>query len=105
VRRLTHLLRDALGGNSKTVMVACVSPADDCYPETLATLKFAECAKRVRNRAVVNESTTLTTAELVAELARTKALLADLRGEGGVSCVVMCRGGRLRWWAVVTCRR
>jgi kinesin family protein 15 len=46
--KLTHLLRDSLGGNSKTSLIATVSPTDDCYPETLATLKFAESAKLVR---------------------------------------------------------
>lgn len=45
--KLTHLLRDSLGGNSKTCLIATVSPTDDCYPETLATLKFAESAKLV----------------------------------------------------------
>jgi hypothetical protein len=46
--KLTYLLRDSLGGNAKTSIIATVSPADDCYPETLATLKFAETAKLVR---------------------------------------------------------
>ncbi|XP_075976205.1 kinesin heavy chain 73 isoform X4 [Anticarsia gemmatalis] len=52
---LTWLLKDNLGGNSKTVMVATVSPAADNYEETLSTLRYADRAKRIVNHAVVNE--------------------------------------------------
>eukprot|EP00045_Choanoeca_perplexa_P016108 m.212998 g.212998 ORF g.212998 m.212998 type:complete len:1764 (+) comp17171_c0_seq1:162-5453(+) len=52
---LTWLLKDNLGGNSKTVMVATVSPASDNYEETLSTLRYADRAKRIVNHAVVNE--------------------------------------------------
>ena len=52
---LTWLLKDNLGGNSKTVMLATVSPAADNYEETLSTLRYAERAKRIVNHAVVNE--------------------------------------------------
>ncbi|KAM5237704.1 LOW QUALITY PROTEIN: kinesin-like protein KIF28P [Ctenodactylus gundi] len=51
---LTKLLQSALGGNSRTTLIAAVSPADICYEETLSTLRYAERAKRVRNNAVVN---------------------------------------------------
>ncbi|XP_036133656.1 kinesin-like protein KIF28P [Molossus molossus] len=54
---LTKLLRAALGGNSRTAVLAAVSPADICYEETLSTLRYAERAKKVRNKAVVNTST------------------------------------------------
>ena len=50
---LTWLLKDSLGGNSKTAMIACIAPAD--YEETLSTLRYADQAKRIRTRAVVNE--------------------------------------------------
>ncbi|KAF2703373.1 kinesin-domain-containing protein [Pleomassaria siparia CBS 279.74] len=50
---LTWLLKDSLGGNSKTAMVACVAPAD--YEETLSTLRYADQAKRIRTRALVNQ--------------------------------------------------
>ncbi|KAI4736610.1 kinesin-domain-containing protein [Aureobasidium sp. EXF-12298] len=50
---LTWLLKDSLGGNSKTAMVACISPAD--YEETLSTLRYADQAKRIRTRATVNQ--------------------------------------------------
>jgi len=50
---LTWLLKDSLGGNSKTAMVACIAPAD--YEETLSTLRYADQAKRIRTRALVNQ--------------------------------------------------
>ncbi|KAK9476083.1 P-loop containing nucleoside triphosphate hydrolase protein [Lipomyces japonicus] len=50
---LTWLLKDSLGGNSKTAMIACVSPCD--YDETLSTLRYASQAKHIRTRAVVNQ--------------------------------------------------
>jgi hypothetical protein len=49
---LTWLLKDSLGGNSKTAMVACISPTD--YDETLSTLRYADQAKRIRTRATAN---------------------------------------------------
>lgn len=50
---LTWLLKDSLGGNSKTAMIACISPAD--YDETLSTLRYADQAKHIRTRARVNQ--------------------------------------------------
>jgi hypothetical protein len=50
---LTWLLKDSLGGNSKTAMVACIAPSD--YDETLSTLRYADQAKKIRTRASVNE--------------------------------------------------
>ena len=50
---LTWLLKDSLGGNSKTAMVACISPTD--YEETLSTLRYADQAKRIRTKAHVNQ--------------------------------------------------
>nr|XP_015213096.1 PREDICTED: kinesin-like protein KIF13A [Lepisosteus oculatus] len=52
---LTWLLKDNLGGNSKTAMIATVSPAADNYEETLSTLRYADRAKRIVNHAIVNE--------------------------------------------------
>ncbi|MGH0138193.1 UNVERIFIED_CONTAM: hypothetical protein FKN15_066744 [Acipenser sinensis] len=52
---LTWLLKDSLGGNSRTAMVATVSPAADNYDETLSTLRYADRAKNIVNHAVVNE--------------------------------------------------
>ncbi|KAF8406359.1 hypothetical protein HHK36_008446 [Tetracentron sinense] len=53
--RLTFLLQDSLGGNSKTMVIANVSPSICCAAETLSTLKFAQRAKLIQNNAVVNE--------------------------------------------------
>ena len=55
---LTRILQSALGGNSKTYIICNISPATINYEETLSTLRFADEAKRVRNRAVVNETET-----------------------------------------------
>jgi len=52
---LTWLLKDSLGGNSKTAMIATISPAADNYEETLSTLRYADRAKKIVNKAVVNE--------------------------------------------------
>ncbi|KAJ3606514.1 hypothetical protein NHX12_026035 [Muraenolepis orangiensis] len=52
---LTWLLKDSLGGNSRTAMIATVSPAADNYEETLSTLRYADRAKSIVNHAVVNE--------------------------------------------------
>ena len=48
--KLTRLLQDSLGGNSQTLMVACVSPADRDFMETLNTLKYANRAKNIKNK-------------------------------------------------------
>jgi len=53
---LTKLLMSALGGNSKTIMIAALSPADINYDETLGTLRYADRAKKIKNKAVVNEN-------------------------------------------------
>ena len=48
--KLTRILKQALGGNSKTVMIACVSPAVNYYEETLNTLKYSSKAKQIKNK-------------------------------------------------------
>lgn len=53
--KLTRLLQDSLGGNTKTLMVACISPADYNYDETLSTLRYASRAKNISNKPTVNE--------------------------------------------------
>ena len=52
---LTRMLQNALGGNSKTIMICAISPADFNYEETLSTLRYASRAKKIQNKAVVNE--------------------------------------------------
>ncbi|XP_078333667.1 osmotic avoidance abnormal protein 3-like isoform X3 [Crassostrea virginica] len=53
--KLTRLLQDSLGGNTKTLMVACLSPADNNYDETLSTLRYANRAKNIQNKPKINE--------------------------------------------------
>ena len=53
---LTRILQTALGGNSKTVMICALSPASINYEETLSTLRYADRAKKIQNKAVINES-------------------------------------------------
>ncbi|XP_039286723.1 osmotic avoidance abnormal protein 3 isoform X2 [Nilaparvata lugens] len=53
--KLTRLLQDSLGGNTKTLMVACLSPADNNYDETLSTLRYANRAKNIQNQPHINE--------------------------------------------------
>ncbi|URE24800.1 KISc [Musa troglodytarum] len=54
--KLTRLLQDSLGGNSRTVMIACISPADINAEETLNTLKYANRARNIQNKPVVNRN-------------------------------------------------
>ncbi|TVY91477.1 Kinesin-like protein [Lachnellula willkommii] len=72
---LTWLLKDSLGGNSMTAMIAAISPADINFDETLSTLRYADSAKRIKNHAVVNEDAN---ARMIREL---KEELATLRGK------------------------
>ncbi|XP_071246924.1 kinesin-like protein KIF16B isoform X1 [Salvelinus alpinus] len=73
---LTWLLKDSLGGNSKTIMIATVSPADVNYGETLSTLRYANRAKNIINKPTINEDCNVKLIrELRAEIARLKALL------------------------------
>ena len=53
---LTRILQNALGGNSKTIMICAVSPATLNFEETLSTLRYADNAKKIKNKAVINES-------------------------------------------------
>uniref|UniRef100_A0A8C1VVM7 Kinesin-like protein KIF16B n=1 Tax=Cyprinus carpio TaxID=7962 RepID=A0A8C1VVM7_CYPCA len=75
---LTWLLKDSLGGNSKTIMIATISPADVNYGETLSTLRYANRAKNIINKPTINEDSNVRLIrELRAEIARLKALLVQ----------------------------
>lgn len=52
--KLTRLLQDSLGGNTKTVMIAAISPADYNFDETLTTLRYASRAKSIKNKPRIN---------------------------------------------------
>ena len=65
-----------MGGNTKTLMVACVSPADNNYDETLSTLRYANRAKNIKNKPKINEDPKdALLREYSDEIARLKALL------------------------------
>lgn len=73
---LTRILQNALGGNSKTIMICAISPASMNFEETLSTLRYADRAKKIVNKAVVNESATdKIIRELKAENEKLKNLL------------------------------
>lgn len=76
---LTWLLKDSLGGNSMTAMIAAISPADINYDETLSTLRYADSAKRIKNHAVVNEDAN---ARMIRELKEELSLLRSKLGSG-----------------------
>ncbi|OMJ83424.1 hypothetical protein SteCoe_15645 [Stentor coeruleus] len=77
--KLTFLLKDSLGGNSKTFIVANISPSVSAFAETLSTLKFAQRAKMIRNAAVVNEDVSGTVNILKYEIKKLKDELAQKR--------------------------
>ena len=52
--KLTRILQDSLGGNSRTTMIACVSPAESNLEESLSTVKYASRARNIKNKPVVN---------------------------------------------------
>ncbi|PHH87680.1 hypothetical protein CDD83_8537 [Cordyceps sp. RAO-2017] len=79
---LTWLLKDSLGGNSMTAMIAAISPADINYDETLSTLRYADSAKRIKNHAVINEDAN---ARMIRELKEELALLRSKLGGGGAT--------------------
>ncbi|XP_036139032.1 chromosome-associated kinesin KIF4 isoform X2 [Monomorium pharaonis] len=71
--KLTRLLQDSLGGNSMTLMVACVSPADYNLDETLSTLRYADRARKIKNKPIVNQDSK------VVEINRLNKLVQELR--------------------------
>uniref|UniRef100_A0A9J7XBD9 Kinesin motor domain-containing protein n=1 Tax=Cyprinus carpio carpio TaxID=630221 RepID=A0A9J7XBD9_CYPCA len=74
--KLTFLLRDSLGGNAKTYIIANVHPGSKCFGETLSTLQFAQRAKLIKNKAMVNEDTQGNVSQLQAEVRKLKEQLA-----------------------------
>lgn len=75
--KLTFLLRDSLGGNAKTYIIANVHPGSKCFGETLSTLHFAQRAKLIKNKAIVNEDTQGNVRQLQAEVKKLKEQLAQ----------------------------
>ncbi|KAK1559754.1 hypothetical protein Q3G72_017978 [Acer saccharum] len=73
--KLTRLLQDSLGGNSKTVMIACVSPANTDAEETVNTLTYANRARNIQNKAVINRN------PMAAEMQRMRSQIEQLQAE------------------------
>lgn len=89
--KLTRLLQDSLGGNSKTLMIACVSPADYNCDETIGTLRYADRARKIKNKPIVNEDPK--TAEINRLKAEIQQLRVDLLAKSGIgiSAVEKCK--------------
>uniref|UniRef100_A0A8C2MLW7 Kinesin-like protein n=1 Tax=Cricetulus griseus TaxID=10029 RepID=A0A8C2MLW7_CRIGR len=87
--KLTRLLQDSLGGNTKTLMVACLSPADNNYDESLSTLRYANRAKNIKNKPRINEDPKdALLREYQEEIKRLKAILAQQMGPGHLSALL-----------------
>ncbi|EEF52364.1 Kinesin heavy chain, putative [Ricinus communis] len=95
--KLTRLLQDSLGGNSKTVMIACISPADINAEETLNTLKYANRARNIQNKPVVNRDPM--SSEMLRMRQQLEYLQAELcaRGGGSSSDEVQVLKERIAW--------
>ncbi|KAG6533292.1 hypothetical protein ZIOFF_007158 [Zingiber officinale] len=78
--KLTFLLQDSLGGNSKTIIIANISPSNCCALETLSTLKFAQRAKFIRNNAIVNEDASGDVISMRLQIQQLKKEVNHLRG-------------------------
>ena len=85
--KLTFLLKDSLGGNTKTAIIANVSPANVSFGETLSTLKFAQRAKLITNRAVINEDMDGNVSALQDQIRSLKAELEAFKTSGASGMV------------------
>ncbi|KAM6116664.1 kinesin-like protein KIF17 [Phoenicopterus ruber ruber] len=84
--KLTRLLQDSLGGNTKTLMVACLSPADNNYDESLSTLRYANRAKNIKNKPCINEDPKdALLREYQEEIKKLKAILAEQMNANNLS--------------------
>ncbi|XP_051529000.1 kinesin-like protein KIF21B isoform X1 [Myxocyprinus asiaticus] len=85
--KLTRLLQDSLGGNSRTVMIACVSPSDRDFMETLNTLKYANRARNIKNKVIVNQDkTSQQISALRAEIAHLQMEIMEYKAGKRVAC-------------------
>ncbi|XP_064300136.1 kinesin-like protein KIF15 isoform X2 [Phalacrocorax carbo] len=86
-------LKDSLGGNAKTCIIANVHPGSRCFGETLSTLNFAQRAKLIKNKAVVNEDTQGNVSQLQAEVKKLKEQLAHLTSVPSMHDISVSEGG------------
>ncbi|KAI9493157.1 hypothetical protein BDB00DRAFT_387132 [Zychaea mexicana] len=94
--KLTRLLQDSLGGNSQTLMLACVSPSDSNFMETLNTLKYANRARNIKNRVTINQDfagSSIEINQLRAYIARLRMEIAALRASGATGDVASASTG------------
>ncbi|XP_030631843.1 kinesin-like protein KIF1C [Chanos chanos] len=89
---LTWLLKENLGGNSRTAMIAALSPADINYEETLSTLRYADRAKQIRCNAIINEDPN---ARLIRELKEEVNRLRELLLSQGLSQLITAQGAEV----------
>lgn len=90
-----HPWQDSLGGNTKTLMVACLSPADNNYDETLSTLRYANRAKNISNRPHINEDPKDTMLrEYQDEIRKLKEMLAGGNVGGTAAALALGSPGR-----------
>ncbi|CAF3426388.1 unnamed protein product [Rotaria socialis] len=74
--KLTRLLQDSIGGTTKTIMIACISPSEDNYDETLCTLRYASRTKNIRNTPIINENSSYVLLQQYAEeIQRLRAII------------------------------
>ncbi|XP_039611630.1 kinesin-like protein KIF17 isoform X1 [Polypterus senegalus] len=86
--KLTRLLQDSLGGNTRTLMVGCLSPADNNYEESLSTLRYANRAKSIQNKPRVNEDPKdALLREYQEEIKKLRALLSGQLGDGTLAAL------------------
>ncbi|KAM8868774.1 LOW QUALITY PROTEIN: kinesin-like protein KIF17 [Synchiropus picturatus] len=84
--KLTRLLQDSLGGNTRTLMIACLSPADYNYEESLSTLRYANRAKSIQNRPRINEDPKdALLREYQEEIKKLRAMISNKLGSDGFS--------------------
>ena len=102
--KLTRLLQDSLGGNTKTVMVANLGPADYNYDETLSTLRYANRAKNIKNKPKINEDPKdAMLREFQDEIATEGAARGEGRRRGGAAATAA--GGPTSTGTAPTCRK
>ncbi|KRX05245.1 P-loop containing nucleoside triphosphate hydrolase [Pseudocohnilembus persalinus] len=77
--KLTFILKDSLGGNSRTFMIAAISAANTSFPETLSTLKFAQRAKQIKNNASINEESSGNVEAMKKEIKKLKQEIEDYK--------------------------
>ncbi|XP_045885365.1 kinesin-like protein KIF17 isoform X4 [Micropterus dolomieu] len=87
--KLTRLLQDSLGGNTRTLMIACLSPADNNYEESLSTLRYANRAKSIQNKPRINEDPKdALLREYQEEIKNLRALISDQLGTANLASLL-----------------